>query len=59
MNIPRELEAAIGRMLKNEELEEVPGEKDDLLGENVWAAGEAFPSCMPTKTGRSWKKRIR
>ena len=28
----KKLEAAIGRMLKNEELEEVPGEKDDLWG---------------------------
>ena len=28
----QKLEAAIGRMLKNEELEAVPGEKDDLWG---------------------------
>ena len=61
----KKLEAAIGRMLKNEELEEVPGEKDDLWGKmygrlvrlsRLYANG--LRRCGGS-AGRSWKKRIR
>ena len=50
------LEAAISRMLKNEELEEVPGERDDLWGKMYERLARLSPLVCQQKPGDPGRK---